>query len=95
MVLEELKRRMVSLAALGVIGQTTRPLRFVRSRTCLCGLLQGFFVFAVREVDLTTGSGFSFDFEEHCVKELGVQDPVGFWDPAGGGLSCIICDHCC
>ena len=43
-----------------------------------------FFVFAVREVDLTTGSGFSFDFEEHCVKELGVQDPVGFWDPAGG-----------
>ena len=25
------------------------------------------------------------------VKELGVQDPVGFWDPAGGACLCNIC----
>ena len=83
---------MVSREARGVIGPTTRPRRFVRSRTIPRGLREHlcfrlFFLFSKKGAD----DYLSFVCFSNIVKELGVQDPVGFWDPAGEGL-CL--RHC-
>ena len=83
---------MVSREARGVIGPTTRPRRFVRSRTIPRGLREHLcFLFVLLVFTKEAGDHLSFVCFSKIVKELGVQDPVGFWDPAGEGL-CL--RHC-